>query len=73
MARKFTFTNEKGKVIYERITPNYIGEEEIIAGMIRDTGQDPRINTRINKSIRMVDDSELKKPEAKTRKRYRRK
>lgn len=73
MARKFTFTDDRGKVIYERIAPNHIGEDDIIGGMIRDTGVDPRINVRIGKSIRIVDDSELNKPKAKTKKRYNKK
>lgn len=73
MARRFVYSDAKSdKVIYDRVVPNHISEDDVVAGMIRDTGVDPRI-TLVKKSIRTVDDEELRKPKAKTRKRYKRK
>jgi hypothetical protein len=53
--------------------PNHISEDNVVGSMIRDTGVDPRISVHISKSIRTVDDSELNKEKAKTKKRYKKK
>lgn len=74
MAKKFTFTNTKTtRIIYETVVPNHISEDNVVGSMIRDTGVDPRISVHISKSIRTVDDSELNKEKAKTKKRYKKK
>jgi hypothetical protein len=58
MAKQFTYTNTKtGKVIFESTEPNFVSIEDVDKKVLKETGNDPRLNPHlIERQIRVVDD-----------------